>query len=82
MYSKFKEETPPRTHDLVKLAKFSNVVLSDEQLLFYNKVNDFNIEARYPDEKLGFYRIATKKFAEENLNKIKQEFLWIKSLLI
>lgn len=72
---------PPKTHDLVKLAKISSLALNDDQIFFYNRVNDFNIEARYPDEKLNFYKIATEEFTKENLDLIKKEHIWIKSLL-
>jgi HEPN domain-containing protein len=69
-YCKIVNDIPPRIHDLVKLANLSKLELSHEQVLYYNKVNDFNIEARYPDEKFSFYKISTKEFAEENFYKI------------
>ncbi len=75
------ETIPPKTHDLVKLAKSSRLILDEEQILFYNRVNDFNIEARYPDEKLNFYKLATPEFTKKNLDLITKEHLWIKSLL-
>lgn len=81
IYTQNNADTPPKMHDLVKLSKLAKVNLNDERILFYNRINDFNIEARYPDEKLSFYKIATKDFAEYNLNLIKEEFLWLKSLL-
>jgi HEPN domain-containing protein len=81
VFSQNNEVTPPKTHDLVKLSKLANLKLTEEQSIFYNRVNDFNIEARYPDEKLNFYRIATKEFTEENFSRIKEEFKWIKSHL-
>ena len=73
---------PPKTHDLVKLAKLSHLELNEDQILFYNRVNDFNIEARYPDEKLNFYKLATLDFTKLNLDLIIKEHLWIKSLLM
>lgn len=81
VFSQNYEGTPPKTHDLLKLAKLANVKITEEQAIFYNRVNDFNIEARYPDEKLNFYKIATKEFTEENFSRIKEEFKWIKSHL-
>ncbi len=78
-FCKFIDDTPPRIHDLVKLAKVSNLKLDNNKVYFYNRVNDFNIEARYPDEKMTFYKVATKEFAYENLELIKQELQWIKS---
>ena len=75
-------DTPPRIHDLVKLAKLAKIDLNAPRITIYNRINDFNIEARYPDEKLSFYKIATKDFAENNLKKIKEEFQWLKSQII
>ncbi|MFH1051412.1 MAG: HEPN domain-containing protein [bacterium] len=74
-------ETPPRLHDLVKLAKLSNLELNDEQTEFYLRVTDFNIESRYPDRKFGFYKMATLDYTDNNFNKIKTELQWIKSLI-
>jgi HEPN domain-containing protein len=75
-------DTPPRIHDLVKLAKLAKIDLDATKITIYNRINDFNIEARYPDEKLSFYKIATKDFAENNLKTIKEEFKWLKSQII
>jgi len=46
-------ETPPKTHDLIKLATRSDVYeeLSDEQVAFLEEVGPFQIEARCPDDK-------------------------------
>ena len=40
--------------------------------MFLMLVNSFQIEARYPDEKLDFYKTCTKEFTEINFNKIKK----------
>ncbi|MFC2130568.1 HEPN domain-containing protein [Bacteroidota bacterium] len=72
---------PPRTHNLVRLAKQSIIELSREQEDFLGLVTTFNIEARYPEFKQEFYRIATKEFTTKNLIKIKELYQWLKSLL-
>ena len=72
---------PPKTHNLVKLAEKTTIPLNAELKLFLDEVNDFNLEVRYPEYKQEFYKICTKKFAEEYLNKIKEHYKWIKSLL-
>ena len=71
-------QMPPRTHDLVKLANAITLKFDDAQLQFLSKVNDFNIEARYPDDKLVFYKICTREFAESNLHAIKEMYKWLK----
>jgi hypothetical protein len=71
----------PKIRDLVRLAEATKLKLTKQQKTFLFTVNSFNIEARYPEEKLKFYKICTKKFAEKNLNKIKETYLWLKSQL-
>ena len=66
---------------MIKLAGKTKLNLSDEQLEFLDRVNDFNIESRYPDYKFMLYKNFNKKFTEENFAKIKEMYIWIKSLL-
>ncbi len=70
---------PPRIHNLVRLAELSKIKLSDEQKFNLDKINDFNIEARYPDYKLEFYKRCTRNYAKEQLNKIKELYTWLDS---
>jgi len=72
---------PPKVHNLVRLTELCNLELSEEQRLFLDKVNDFNIQTRYPDYKLDFYRLCTFDFAQEYFNKIKDFYKWLLSLL-
>ena len=72
---------PPKTHNLVKLAEKTTIPLDAEIKLFLDEVNDFNLEVRYPEYKQEFYKTCTKEFAEEYMNKIKEHYKWIKSLL-
>ncbi len=82
LYTQNNNDTPPRTHDLVKLAKLAKIDLNTSKITIYNRINDFNIEARYPDEKLSFYKVATKEFAENNFQIIIEEAQWLKSQII
>lgn len=63
---------PPRIHNLVKLAHEANLSLSTQDLTLLEEVSDFNIEARYPDYKLEFYKLCTKEFSTEKLHAIKE----------
>ena len=72
---------PPKTHNLVKLAEKTTIVLDSEKKLFLDEVNDFNLETRYPEYKQEFFKKCTKEFAEEYFTRIKEYFEWIKSLL-
>ena len=77
------EETPPMTHRLVYLAEKSELTLSEEQTELLEIVTDFNLEARYPDEKFSFHKKCTKEFTIQYLNQIEEMKKWLlqKSLL-
>jgi len=71
-YIKYKDDFPPRTPDLVKLADAAGLELEEETLEFLDSVNTFNISARYPDEKFRFYTLCTMDFTAENFTRIKE----------
>jgi HEPN domain-containing protein len=71
---------PPKTHNLVKLTELSSLDLTEEQLIFLDEVNSFNLESRYPDYKNEFYKKCDKEFTEEYLIKIKEFYKCLKSL--
>ena len=75
------KDIPPKIHDLVRLSSLINLEFKDEQIKFLERVNDFQLEARYPDEKLKFYRICNKEFTYSNFQLIKELYTWIKSNL-
>ena len=78
VYVKKNHNHPPFLHDLLKLAKKSNMPLSNEQMDILDTITTFNINARYDDYKLAFYTKCTKEYASiwiENINEIR---LWIK----
>lgn len=82
LFVKYKKSaTVPRTHNLLHLAELCSLDLDKNQKELFFKVNDFNIEARYPDIKSRLNEIADKEFAEYYLNKIEENVLWIKSKL-
>jgi HEPN domain-containing protein len=81
-YIRDNQSLPPKTHDLVKLAQATKLILEEEKIQFLDKVNSFQIEARYPDYKSQFFKICTHKFAEEYYNKIKELHQWLKSQII
>lgn len=76
-----KNKLPPKIHNLVKLSECTNLVLSVEQRIFLDEVNDFNLEVRYPAYRQEFYKKCTKDFAEPYFKRIKEMFQWIKSHL-
>lgn len=72
---------PPKIHDLIKLANLSLLPVDDDITEFFYLINRFNLETRYPEYKNEIYRIATIEFTHEKLNKIKELFQWLKSLI-
>ena len=77
LYVKYKNDFPPRTHDLLRLGEMIGLGLDDETMEFLDSVNTFNISTRYPDEKLRFYNLCTREFAAENFIRIKEIRKWL-----
>lgn len=71
-------DTPPKIHDLLRLLEKTKLTSDEEMLVFLEKANYFCISARYPDEKLKFYKTCTKDFTETQLNKINYYYQWLK----
>ena len=72
---------PPRTHSLIRLAEDCQIQMSEEQKQYLIQVTRFNLEARYPEEKLKFYQLCTKEFAEEYFQFIKDFYQWLLNLI-
>jgi HEPN domain-containing protein len=68
---------PPFTPRLVYLAEKASLELSEEKLRLLETVTDFNMEARYPDEKFSFKRKCTKKFTQKYLTEIEVMRKWL-----
>jgi HEPN domain-containing protein len=68
---------PPFTHRLVDLAERSSLDLSGDQLDLLETATDFNMEARYPDEKFSFKKKCTKEFTENYFARIEEMKRWL-----
>ncbi len=75
------DEAPPFTHRLNYLAEIAELIISSEQLELLEIITDFNLEARYPDEKFYFYKKCTREFTESNLKKIEEIKEWLQQQL-
>jgi len=80
-YVKDTGETPPKIHDLVKLAEKTKLNLTREQTEFLLKANSYNLETRYPDYRLSAFKAYDKNYTEENFNNIREMYIWLRSLL-
>ena len=67
----------PHSHDLLYLSGLAKIELEPEQQDFLATVNKFNIEGRYPEEKMEFYKIATARYAVDWMKKINKFYLWL-----
>ncbi|MBN1905826.1 MAG: HEPN domain-containing protein [Deltaproteobacteria bacterium] len=77
LYVQHVNDFPPRTHDLIRISEMIGLDINEDTMEFLDSVNTFNISTRYPDEKLRFYKLCTKEFAEENFNRIKEIRDWL-----
>ncbi len=65
------ENVPPKTHNLLKIIKDSNLELPIELQAFLIKLNLYQIESRYPEDIDKLYNITNKELTEDYLSKIK-----------
>lgn len=68
---------PPLVHDLVRLAERTGIKLSANQKNDLAEINAFNIQARYDDYKLSFFKKANKRFASKYINKTRKILKWL-----
>jgi len=76
-----RDDAPPFTHRLPYLAEKAGIALSADQLELLEAVTDFNLEARYPDEKFTFRQKCTKEFSAGYLAKIEELMAWLRQQL-
>ena len=57
----------------------ANLELTEEQKLFLDEVNDFNLAIRYPDYKFEFHKKYTKIFTNQYYKRIKDFYKWLLS---
>lgn len=62
---------PPRIHNLLTLAKKTKLELSVEDLDFLDRMNQFQLEGRYPDYVSNVYKIYKGQLTKEILDKAK-----------
>ncbi|MCD6220220.1 HEPN domain-containing protein [Candidatus Calescamantes bacterium] len=77
LYVRDNARMPPPIHKLDVLARETKLTFSLEDLEFLKKVNEFNIQTRYPDKKFSFYKICSKEFTEKFFNRIKEFYKWL-----
>ena len=76
-------DDPPYTHSHMRLALGCGLyeLMSDEQRDFLDIITNYNIEARYPEDKAELSRTLTKQFCRQMIDETKQMQQWIKGRL-
>lgn len=72
---------PPPIHNLLRLAEQAELKLDEDQKDIFVTITTFNIQARYDDYKLAFYKTCTKEYTEKWIAEITGLRKWIKDLL-
>lgn len=75
------KKAPPLIHDLVRLAEKTDIKLSDKIRNDLADISVFNIQARYDDYKLSFFKKANKRFTAKYLKTTKEILSWLKEYL-
>lgn len=75
------QEAPPLVHDLVRLAERTGIELSVKQKNELAEISAFNIEARYDDYKLSFYKKANKRFTSKYISMTRRILIWLNKYL-
>ncbi len=70
-------EAHPFIHDLEKLASHAKLQLTNEQKAQLKEITTFNLDARYDDFKLSFYKKATKDFCQTWCNSSEEMHAWL-----
>ena len=73
--------TPPLVHNLLRLFTQTNEVFTDDQLIFVNEMNTFQIKGRYPDYVESLELSVTKEVCEEYLTKTHEMILCLQKKL-
>ena len=63
--------TPPRTHNLVKLIQSTHFDISETDLQFLAEFNDFQLEGRYPDYLFEIHKRCDLAYTKALLSTIK-----------
>ena len=75
------KDFPPKTHNLPYLASQTSVDLTQSQIEFLEKMNDFQIDGRYPDFELKMFEMCTDSFTQFVLDDVKILMAWLQKHL-
>jgi HEPN domain-containing protein len=73
--------TPPYSHDLIRLSDECELQLTLEQLDFLATANSWNIRGRYPDYSRSLHQSATPAYLDMQFEKVKTLKKWLQNQL-
>ncbi len=78
-----RDDDPPYTHNHKRLADGCGLYekMSDVQKDFINTITNYNIEARYPEDKEALSQTLSKQACRQIIDETKQLQLWIEGQL-
>ncbi len=76
-------DDPPYTHSHTRLAGGCGLYeqMDDDQRDFLDLITNYNIDARYPEDKDALSRTLTDEFCRQMIDETKQLQQWIKDKL-
>ncbi len=72
------QDLAPRIHNLVRLAELAHVPLTQEQVRFLSKINNYNILGRYPEHDLPIPNFSE---ALAVMQQVGEMFEWLNGML-
>ncbi|MCD4813186.1 HEPN domain-containing protein [bacterium] len=76
-----KNEMPPRSHQLIRLAEFAEITLEEDSADFFRELSNYYIHSRYPDTLEIAGELLDRTQTEKVLVKSKEVFQWLKLML-
>ena len=82
-WSFVRDDMPPKTHNHMRLADECGLYeqMSEEQKSFLDIITNYNIEARYPEDKAALARTLSPKVCRSIIDDTKVLQQWIKDKL-
>ena len=82
-WSAKRDDIPPYVHNHMRLADSCGLYeqMDESQKTFLEVITNYNIEARYPEDKAALTRTLSPKVCRELIDKTKQLLQWIKEKL-
>lgn len=77
IFVKEKQKHALFTHDLLRLASKTDLVLTEEAKEWLDDISTFNLNARYDNYKNDFQQLCTKEYTEIWIERIEKIRLWL-----